>query len=119
MNKELANIIKIYSTGSHQQLSNYLRGKAKKTLIEILIDLLTMYINDKNSSTIREFITVTLAGYKHKQGKIGYNGFRQDAIIAGRTIKCEAKPKNIITEEFEEFAKGKRKTSPAKLNGGW
>jgi hypothetical protein len=33
-----------------------------------------MYINDKNSSTIREFLTVTLAGYKHKEGKIGYSG---------------------------------------------
>jgi transcriptional regulator with XRE-family HTH domain len=87
-------------------------------LIGILVDLLTMYINDKNSSTIREFITVTLAGYKDKQGKIGYNGFRQDAIIPGRTIKCEAKPKNIDTEEFEKYKRGERKTSPAKLNGG-
>jgi len=118
MNQELANIIKIYSIGSHQELSSYLLGKSKDTLIGILVDLLTMYINDKNSSTIREFITVTLAGYKHKQCKIGYNGFRQDAIIPGRTIKCEAKPKNIDTEEFEKFARGERKTSPAKLNGG-
>ena len=118
MNQELANIIKIYSIGSHQELSSYLLGKSKDTLIGILVDLLTMYINDKNSSTIREFITVTLASYKHKQGKIGYNGFRQDAIIPGRTIKCEAKPKNIDTEEFEKFTKGERKTSPAKLNGG-
>jgi len=118
MNQELANIVKIYSIGSHKELSSYLLGKSKDTLIGILVDLLTMYINDKNSSTIREFITVTLAGYKHKQGKIGYNGFRQDAIIPGRTIKCEAKPKNIDTEEFEKFARGERKTSPAKLNGG-
>jgi len=118
MNQELTNIIKIYSIGSHQELSSYLLGKSKDTLIGILVDLLTMYINDKNSSTIREFITVTLAGYEHKQGKIGYNGFRQDAIIPGRTIKCEAKPKNIDTEEFEKFTKGERKTSPAKLNGG-
>ena len=118
MNQELANIIKIYSIGSHQELSSYLLGKSKDTLIGILVDLLTMYINDKNSSTIREFITVTLAGYKHKQSKIGYNGFRQDVIIPGRTIKCEAKPKNIDTNEFEKFTRGERKTSPAKLNGG-
>jgi hypothetical protein len=63
----------------------------------MLVDLLTMYINDKNSSTIREFITVTLAGYEHRQSKIGYNGFKQDAFVAGKTIKCEAKPKNINT----------------------
>jgi len=118
MNQELANIIKIYSIGSHQELSSYLLGKSKDTLIGVLVDLLTMYINDKNSSTIREFITVTLAGYEHEQGKIGYNGFKQDTIIPGKTIKCEAKPKNITVEEFERFAKRERKTSPAKLNGG-
>lgn len=77
-----------------------------------------MYINDKNSSTIREFITVTLAGYQHKESKIGYNGFKQDAFVSGKTIKCEAKPKNVDTEEFERYKRGERKTSPSKLNGG-
>lgn len=118
MNQELANIIKIYATGTHKELSGYLIGKSKDTLIGVLVDLLTMYINDKNSSTIREFITVTLAGYQHKEGKIGYNGFKQDAFIPGRTIKCEAKPKNIDTEEFEKYERSERKTKPAKLNGG-
>lgn len=117
MNQELANVIKIYSTGSHRELSDCLIGKSKDTLIGILVDLLTMYINDKNSSTIREFITVTLAGYEHKEGKIGYNGFKQDAFISGKTLKCEAKPKNYDTEEFEKYKRGERKTSPAKLNG--
>jgi hypothetical protein len=73
----------------------------------MLVDLLTMYINDKNSSTIREFITVTLAGYKHQRSKIGYNGFKQDAFVPGKTIKCEAKTKNIHTG-----------TKSSKLNGG-
>jgi hypothetical protein len=118
MNQELANIIKIYSTGTHKELSECLIGKSKDTLISMLVDLLTMYINDKNSSTIREFITVTLAGYKHKEAKIGYNGFKQDSFIPGKTLKCEAKPKNFDTEEFEKFKRGERKTSPAKLNGG-
>lgn len=118
MNQELANIIKIYSTGTHKELSNYLLDKSKDTIIATLIDLLTMYINDKNSSTIREFITVSLAGYTHKEGKIGYNGFRQSAYVPGKTEKCEAKPKNIDTIEFEKYEKGERKTSPAKLNGG-
>lgn len=118
MNHELANVIKIYATGTHQELTAYLVGKSKDTLIGILVDLLTMYINDKNSSTIREFITVSLAGYQHKQGKIGYNGFRQDSFIPGRTIKCEAKPQNIYTEEFEKYNRKERKQRPAKLNGG-
>ncbi len=118
MNQELANVIKIYSIGTHVELSSYLIGKSKDTLIGTLVDLLTMYINDKNSSTIREFITVTLAGYEHKEGKIGYNGFKQDTFIAGKTLKCEAKPKNFDTEELEKYKCGQRKTSPAKLNGG-
>ena len=53
-----------------------------------------------------------------KKGKIGYNGFKQDTFIPGRTIKCEAKPKNINTEEFVKYKQGKRKTPPAKLDGG-
>lgn len=118
MNKELAEIIKIYSTDTHAKLNQYLIGKSKDALISVIIDMLTMYINDKNSSTIREFITVTLAGYEHKTGKIGYNGFKQNSICPGETIKCEAKPKNINTEEFEKYKNKERKTQPAKLNGG-
>ncbi|PKM91894.1 MAG: hypothetical protein CVU81_03415 [Euryarchaeota archaeon HGW-Euryarchaeota-1] len=118
MNQELANVVKIYSTGTHQELSSYLIGKSKDTIIGMLVDLLTMYINDKNSSTIREFLTVTLAGYEHKEAKIGYNGFKQDAYVPGKTLKCEAKPKNFDTEEFEKYKRGERKTPPAKLNGG-
>jgi hypothetical protein len=118
MNKELAEILKLYSTGTHGELSGYLVGKSKDTLIGILVDLITMYINDKNSSTVREFITVTLAGYEHKEAKIGYNGFKQDAFVQGKTLKCEAKPKNFDTEELEKYESGERKTSPAKLNGG-
>lgn len=118
MNQELAQVIKIYSIGTHEELSSYLIGKSKDTLIGMLVDLLTMYINDKNSSTIREFITVSLAGYTHKKGKIGYNGFKQDIFIPGKTIKCEAKPKNLDTSEFEKYERGERKTKPSKLNGG-
>jgi hypothetical protein len=108
MNQELTNVIKIYTTGTHKELSNYLIGKSKDTLIGMLVDLLTIYINDKNSSTIREFITVILAGYRHKETKIGYNGFKQDTFISGKTIKCEAKPKNVDTSL----------KSLRKLNGG-
>lgn len=95
MNQELANVVKIYSTGTHQELSSYLIGKSKDTIIGMLVDLLTMYINDKNSSTIREFLTVTVAGYEHKEGKIGYNGFKQDVFVSAKTLKCEAKPEKL------------------------
>ena len=106
MNKELPEILKLYSTGTHEALSTYLVGKSKDTLIGVLVDLITMYINDKNSSTLREFITVTFAGYTHKEKKIGYNGFKQDAF-SGKIINCEAKPKNVDTNS----------KSPDKLKG--
>jgi hypothetical protein len=47
MNQELANTIKIYTTGTHGELGDYLIGKSKDTLIGMLVDLLTMQ-NDKN-----------------------------------------------------------------------
>jgi hypothetical protein len=97
MNQELANVLKLYTTKPHKELNGYLIGKSKDNLIAILMDLITMYVNDKNSSTIREFITVTLAGYEHREEKIGYNGFKQDSFTPGRTLKCEAKPKNCDT----------------------
>ncbi len=104
MNRELAEIIKIYATESDKELNEYLLGKSKNNLIAVLIDLITMYINDKNSSTLREFLTVTIAGYQHTEGKIGYNGYMQN--VYGRPLMCEAKPKNVRSD-------GKRK-----LNGG-
>ncbi len=33
MNQELANVVKIYSTGTHQELSSYFIGKSKDTII--------------------------------------------------------------------------------------
>lgn len=108
MNTELATILKIYSTESHKKLNNYLLDKSKDLLIAILLDLLTMYINDKNSSTIREFLTVSIAGYKHNEKKIGYNGFKQSAFISDKILKCEAKPKNVNTHDKKI----------KKLNGG-
>jgi|GEM_PF-2169620 len=41
MNQELVNVIKIYSTGPHTELSNYLIGKSKDTIIGIVKELLT------------------------------------------------------------------------------
>ena len=115
MNKELEEIIMKYSTRNHKELVNSLLDKSKDNIISILIDLLTLYINDKNSSTLRELITVILSGYKHSKKKIGFNGFRQTSIE--KTLFCEAKPKNFDTEEIEKYEKGERKSLPAKLCG--
>lgn len=104
MNKELEEIIKIYATRSHKEFNQYLSDLSKNSLIAVLTDLLTLYMNDQNSSTLREFLTVKLAGYEHETDKLGYNGYK--TIAYGKSIKCEAKPKNIKSEG------GK------KLNGG-
>ena len=98
MNKELAEVIKLYSTAPHKELSSFLLDKSKNNLIGILIDLLTLYYNDKNSSTLRQFLVVSLSGYEMNNEKIGYNGYRQTSISTPK-IYCEAKPKNINTSD--------------------
>ncbi|MGL4347766.1 MAG: hypothetical protein ACRCR9_06785 [Chitinophagaceae bacterium] len=97
---------------SHQELSSLLLGKSKDNLIASLTDLLTAYMNDKNSSILREFITVIIAGYEHNNKKLGYNGYKHNSSIGGSRIGCEAKPKNIVTAENEN-----EQTKIKKLNG--
>lgn len=104
MTQNLQELIKIYALDSHINFNTHLLGQSKDTLIALLSELLTLYINDKNSSTIREILSVSLAGYTHNTEKIGFNGFKQDSF--GSPINCEAKPKNI------------RSNSTKKLNGG-
>lgn len=111
MNQDLAQIVICYATRPHGELSGLLLGKSRDNLIAILTDLLTAYINDKNSSNLREFVTVSIAGYKHNPNKLGYNGFKQNSAIGGKPISCEAKPKNIQTEGYDQ------KKSKPKLNG--
>jgi hypothetical protein len=115
MNKELEEILKIYSTGEHRQFLERLADSSKETIISLFTDLLTTYINDRNSSMLREFITVTMAGYKHNKNKIGFNGFKH--ATAGKPIACEAKPKNLNTADYTDYKAGKRATKPPHLNG--
>lgn len=117
MNKELAAVLKIYSTDAHERFTNRLVNSSKETLISLFTDLLTTYINDRNSSKLREYVTVVIAGYEHSEGKIGFNGFKQNSIVGGEPIACEAKPKNFNTEDLRAHQEGKR-SKPAKLNGG-
>lgn len=117
MNKELSEVLKIYSTKAHSEFTNRLINSSKETVVSLFTDILTMYINDKNSSTIREYITVIMSGYSHSENKIGFNGFKQNSIIGGKPIACEAKPKNFNTEDLLAYNNGNRKTKPSKLNG--
>ncbi|MYE38562.1 MAG: hypothetical protein F4X82_03545 [Candidatus Spechtbacteria bacterium SB0662_bin_43] len=106
MNQDLVEAVKAYATCDHEQVVELLHGKSKGTVVSILIDLLTEYFNDKNSSTLREFVVVSLSGFAPSKRKIGYNGYRQDSI-SGSVQYCEAKPKNIDTNR-----------ASAKLDGG-
>lgn len=112
MNNELYEVIKVYAIKTHKELSSLLLDKSKDQLIALFSGLITIYINDKNSSLLREHITVSLAGYTPTSTKIGYNGFKQSTQIGGKVIACEAKPQNLNTED-----NNKRK-NPRRLTGG-
>ena len=112
MNTDLAEAVKKYATKPHKELSDWLLEKSKDQLIALFTDLLTNYINDRNSSSLSEFLTVSLAGYTHSDTKIGYNGFKHSTEIGGKPIACEAKPQNISSEDNKE------RKNPRRLNGG-
>ena len=109
MNEDLIQLIKDYATGDHGKIHESLLAKSKDNLISILVDLLTIYYNDVNSSAMREMTVALLAGYQPNTEKLGYNGFRHDALTGG-TEYCEIKPTNIRTDSTRK--------QPRKLNGG-
>jgi len=116
MNADLAEIIKTYATSSETELVKVLAAKSKQNITAILTDLLTLYFNDKNSSTLREYVIVDLSGFTPSERKIGYNGYKQTNIDGAISEFCEAKPTNINTnDEKEKQSKGK---PVKKLNGG-
>ena len=115
MNKDLQEAITLYATAPHVTLLESFVKKSKDNLMSMLSDLITLYINDKNSSTLREFITVTVSGYTHSARKIGYDGYTQTSI--DKPLYCEAKPKNFDSAQIENYKKGLRKSSPEKLCG--
>jgi|TARA_R110000803_G_scaffold123571_2_gene191482 hypothetical protein len=90
------------SAKSKQIITNYSKGVIKQENIikdygEEYFLLLKMYINDKNSSTLREMITCDIAGYEQNEEKLGYD--TKEGCI-------EIKPKNVTSD------------SKSKLNGG-
>lgn len=68
-------------------------------LAEALLELLRLYANDKNSSTLREWVVLQVAGCQQQPGKIGYNGYLGP-------VPYEVKPRNVLSGENK------------KLNGG-
>jgi len=70
MNEDLLQLIKDYTTKEHTEISVNLLGKSKDNLVSILLDLLTIYYNDLNSSTMRELVVAVLAEYKPNPEKL-------------------------------------------------
>ncbi len=109
MNKDLLQLIEDYTTKKHTEISVNLLGKSKDNLVSILLDLLTMYYNDLNSSAMRELVVAVIAKYEPSPEKLGYNGFKHNTLT-GEVEECEIKPRNFRTDSD---AKNQRK-----LNGG-
>ncbi len=105
MNKDLIELIKVYGTQNHSSVLDLLNGKSKSNLVSMLLDLTTQYFNDKNSSTLREFLVVSLSGFEPLTDKIGYNGYRH-LSVTGESEFCEAKPKNITTDKLNKKLDG-------------
>lgn len=92
--EKLKKIIMTYSTSDTddpKELHALLQDLNLDDLISVLVGLLTMYYNDKNSSRLRELTTLWIAGFEPNYEKLGYNGYRLDE-------KCEVKPQNTWNE---------------------
>jgi hypothetical protein len=81
-------------------ITNFSIGKITKEEIiqeynEMFFKLLTLYLNDKNSSTLRQIITCEVIGIKSNENKLGYDG---------DGTNDEVKPKNVNSN----FKKGKK-----------
>lgn len=109
MNQDLLQLIRNYAVMTDSEISATLVNKSKYNLVAMLLDLLTLYYNDLNSSTLRQMVVAMLAGFTPSAEKLGYDGFRQEAPI-GATEYCEIKSKNLRTAST---AKNK-----PKLDGG-
>jgi hypothetical protein len=87
MNGELLNLISLYSKG---ELS-------KETIIEnhgeMLMNLLELYINDSNSSTLREAITCQVVGIEYTGKKLGYDSKETNEEIKPKNVKPGDKKK--------------------------
>lgn len=104
MNETLKKAVILYATEDLKKVMEFLGSLSKPTLISTLLDLLTVYFNDKNSSKLRELTTLWLCGFEPSFEKLGYNGYRMN-FATGKIEHCEVKPQN--TENPKK-----------KLNGG-
>ena len=82
-------------------LINYSLDKLKRKLDREFKELIELYLNDKNSSTIRQFITSTVCGYKNSFKKLGYDAIDSDGNH--KEIKPTNKPKTCKSRYAGKF----------------
>lgn len=82
MKNELLNLIVAYSKGDITE------EEILQTYGQMMLDLLLLYINDSNSSTLREAITCKVLGLEFTGKKLGYDS---------KLTNEEIKPRNVQT----------------------
>lgn len=83
-----------------EKVSKLSKGENVVFLPEEAREIVTFFLNDKNSSTLREMITLTECGYSQNPEKLGYDGWSKD----GR--RFEVKPKNISEKDSKKLDGG-------------
>jgi hypothetical protein len=75
-----------------EQFEQMVASMNPQELAQVLSEVLALYANDKNSSTLREWVVLRIAGCQHRPDKIGYNGYRGE-------VPYEVKPRNVRSAE--------------------
>jgi hypothetical protein len=71
ISQNLHRIIEVYFT-KRAELHSLIEHLGREQVIEALEELIMIYATDKNSSTLRELITLSIAGYRPIGGKLGF-----------------------------------------------
>lgn len=89
-------ISRLFMTESEEKFTKFIESNNP---LVILKNLLRTYVNDKNSSFLREMVTCSVAGYSHSTAKLGYDGSFGE-------IPCEVKPQNVIIDSNNRLNMG-------------
>jgi len=100
----LENLIKLFAI-NREDFNSLIFKESPENIKFLFEELIKQYFNDLNSSTLREMVTCEIAGFKHKQEKLGYDGIK--ITNKGDEKYCEVKPRNYIIGHTNN-----------KLNGG-
>lgn len=84
------------SINLQKQLLNYIKNEPLSDDNPLLYEIIDIYLNDKNSSTLRQYITAVMCEYENSFKKLGY-----DAIDKYGFHK-EIKPVNISSNKISK-----------------